>query len=243
MSASQLLSTAFLHTLFPPRCPACGAAGSVPCVSCASLIERCDPPRVAGVEVVVAGFLYSGVGADLVRSLKSRNQPLLFDWLGSVVSASVRRASAAHLLPGPVGWVTWVPSSAQGRRSRGFDQSQQIAQRVAGNLGVSSGQLLVRRRGPRQTGTNRAQRLRGPTLVAHPRGRARWQQDSARWREEPRQRSDGGRGLPRPMVQKPPVVLIVDDVLTTGASLRTAARTVRDDLGCSIVGAVVAHNP
>jgi predicted amidophosphoribosyltransferase len=112
--------------------------------------------------------------------------------------------------------VTWVPTTAARRRERGFDQSQLLASRVAAELGRPVVALLGRRPGPPQTGRTRAERLRQPCFVAR-RHHHGW--------------------------QVPARVLLVDDVVTTGATLAAAATTLaRAGMG-ECHGLTVARTP
>jgi predicted amidophosphoribosyltransferase len=111
--------------------------------------------------------------------------------------------------------VTWVPASRRGRRRRGYDQGEVLGRAVARRLGVRACALLDRRDSHSQTNRDRAQRLDGPELVARS-GRSA--------------RAVAGAH-----------VVIVDDVVTTGASLGAAGIAV-DDLGPTrLVGLALAH--
>ena len=105
--------------------------------------------------------------------------------------------------------VTWAPTTAERRRRRGFDQGGVLAAAVARRTGLACRPLLRRLPGPAQTGRSRDERLAGPSLVLR-------------------------RGA-----RVPPRVVLVDDVVTTGATLASAARVLRA-AGAEEVNAVVA---
>ena len=110
--------------------------------------------------------------------------------------------------------VTWVPASRDHRRRRGFDQGEALATPIARQLGVRAIDALRRRGRGSQTRRDRAERLAGPRLETAATSRALVQ----------------GR-----------VVLLVDDVVTTGASLRAAAVALRRVGAARIVAVVAAH--
>ena len=93
--------------------------------------------------------------------------------------------------------VTWAPTSAARRRARGFDQGELVARHVARQLGVPCRRLLDRT-GPATPQTGRSRLER----LAGPEFVARPGVDGRR-------------------------VIVVDDVVTTGATLRAAAAALR----------------
>jgi predicted amidophosphoribosyltransferase len=146
------------------------------------------------------------------------------EYAGPVRAAilAVKRGERAYLDPlaallaplVPVGSVL-VPLTTTRRRSaeRGFDQARELARRVA--LRRSGTCLdLLRKHGAAQRGLGRGERL-----VAR------------------------GRFAIRPDVAVPPRAVLLDDVVTTGATLRDAA-SVLAAAGCTVVAAiVVARTP
>lgn len=210
-------------SLLPIRCPACGAVGAAPCLSCARLVAPAPPvPPIPGLTKVVAGFSYSGTGAALLRSFKYRHQRSLASWFAECLATALTRPSRSTALGETLSGaelVSWIPASRRGRARRGFDQSEQVARLVARRLGVRCLGLFERRSNRPQTGQTRSDRLVGPTLVLRRGGRS----------------ALAGTGGPR--------VLIIDDVLTTGASVRSAAECLHAHAMLDVHAAVVAFNP
>ncbi len=108
--------------------------------------------------------------------------------------------------------VTWVPASPSRRRRRGFDQSELLARALARRRSVRVGRLLRRSDDEPQTGRDLDGRIAGPEF-----------------------RSCG------PALRFKPTVLVVDDVSTTGATLRCAASVLRSRGAGTVVGLVATQ--
>jgi ComF family protein len=109
--------------------------------------------------------------------------------------------------------VTWAPTSARRRRERGFDQAELVARHVARQLGVPCRRLLER--------DGAAAPQTGRTRAGRLHGPS--------FRAHPH--IPAGR------------VLLLDDVVTTGATLRTAAEVLRRAGAGEVVPAAVAATP
>ncbi len=95
--------------------------------------------------------------------------------------------------------ITWIPPSPRGRRRRGFDQGRTLAIGVGHELLLPVAPAFIRT-GRAQFGGSRSVRLEGPRLAVR---------DD--WVTLPRREQ----------------ILLIDDVVTTGASISTAARLLR----------------
>ena len=146
---------------------------------------------------------YEGVGRELVARLKYRNARSAVPFLVGAMAAATGREV--------VDLVTWVPTTPERRRRRGFDQAQVLAAGVARRLGLPCRPLLRRGRGPAQTGRTLAERRRGPCFAAR---------------------------CPSPMR-----VLVVDDVVTSGATMTAAARALRGAGAAEVHAVVAARTP
>jgi predicted amidophosphoribosyltransferase len=111
---------------------------------------------------------------------------------GRAVAPALGAAMARLVAQEPVDEVTWAPTSGVRRRVRGYDQAQVLARAVARQLGVPCRPLL-RRRGPSRAQTGRP-------------------------------RADRLADAPLfTVIRRPrPSVVVVDDVVTTGATLHAA---------------------
>jgi len=121
---------------------------------------------------------------------------------------------AIHPWAAEIDVVTAVPSHLLYRLSRGWTAAELLARAVAHELGVDFARLLRRRGLARQAGQRRAARLQMP-----------------RWVFAPRPAVRGRR------------VLLVDDVTTTGTTLRRAAETLAEAGAGAVFCAALAGAP
>jgi predicted amidophosphoribosyltransferase len=125
----------------------------------------------------------------------------------------VNRVLAAGLGANDFDVVTWAPTSRQRRHRRGFDQAELVARRVALQLGIPCRRLLER------DGASAAQT-----------GLDRFE----------RLHGPAFRARPSVAGQR---VLVIDDVVTTGSTLRSADAALRAGGARSVQRAAVATTP
>lgn len=235
----------------PVSCPGCGRPDETVCAPCAEPLSRAprrveaDAPRLDRLDGVPplpvwALVAYTGHVRHLVVAWKDRGRTDL----DRLLAGSLRRATA-HVGPAvgscvgsPVGapagtgaapevLVVPAPSSAAARRARGREPVQVLARAVARGLGDAG----IRAR---------------PARVLGRRGRVRDQVglgSRARGRNQAASVVVRRRALARCAPEGRPVCLLVDDVLTTGATLAAAERAL-EGAGCDVVGGlVVAATP
>lgn len=110
--------------------------------------------------------------------------------------------------------ITWVPTAAAHRRQRGFDHAALLAKRFARLRGLRAIPLLTRKHSLSQHELSRTARLKAA--------------------KEAFMVSDG---------TLPDSVLIIDDILTTGATLEACAKLLKAAGACEVYVAVVARQP
>ncbi|MCF7839087.1 MAG: ComF family protein, partial [Candidatus Marinimicrobia bacterium] len=211
--------------LYPRRCAVCGdgapGAASHLCDLCRHQLEFIAPPfcRVCGdpvaghferaytclactarppaFDVARSLFRYSA-GGELVRQLKYQGGVWLAPMLGEWLAA----AAQTHLPLERLETVAPVPLHPVRRRERSYNQSELLARSVARALGLPHAPRLLRRVRPTETQTHLTAAARRHNVEAA------FAVREARWVQGRR-------------------VLLVDDVMTTGATVDACARALK----------------
>lgn len=212
-----------LDLVYPPRCVACGAWGAWLCDACVASIPALEPPLCPRCGTPVAAG--SGCAAcrrgpphaDGLRSAAAHARPLR-------EAVHALKYGGLRALAGPLAqilaqcWGAWarerrgapaasdvlpVPLHAARVRRRGYNQSALLARALAERAGLAyrEGWLTRVRDTPPQVGLSPLER---------------WENVG------------GAFVCPRPAAVRGAEVLLVDDVMTTGATLEACARALRE---------------
>jgi ComF family protein len=222
----------------PADCPGCGrrTPGQGLCAACAAGLPAAMGPgccpvcahpgafgrcpdclrRTPAFDGVVAAFAYADLGERLVKDYKFAARLSLARLLADRLADAVVRAHGA--VPA-VDWVVPVPARRDSLRERGFSPPAEIARLLARRLGLRYRLDLVRRvrDGPKQATLGRAARLGAPEGVYSGASAGGWSDLT------------GCR------------VAVVDDVLTTGATLHAVAAVLKAAGAARVQGWVLAR--
>lgn len=209
-----------LDLVLPRSCAGCGMLGLLVCARCQDLLtgdcrEGGPRPRPPGLPPLRAAAAYRGPVQAMLLAHKERGRLSLAGPLGAALARAV-----ADLGPPPGTVLVPVPSSRPAVRSRGQDHALRLARAAARAAGLSARALLTPTRLVADqaglTACERSANLQG-ALLARP-GRTALA------------------GLP---------VVVVDDVVTTGATLVEATRALAaagaDVRGAAVVAATARH--
>ena len=192
-----------MDLLYPPKCMLCHrvmeSSDHPVCPTCGCDLPEYDgaPRKVPYFEKVVTPFYYEDHIRDAVRRFKFHGMQSYAGQFARWMAVLIRAE-----LEGKYDLISWVPCSAKRRWARGFDQAELLAKHLSKELGVPCVPVLKKvRNTPKQSQMPNAARRRGNVLGAY-----------KAWNPEA---FSGKR------------ILLVDDILTTGATLSECGKVLR----------------
>ncbi len=215
---------AVLDVLFPSRCVGCGAYGAFLCQSCRAELPRARPPRCPicwqpqpqsapcgrcrkerpAFEGARSPYLYEGAAREAVHALKYSYLSALAQPMAQLMARYVEEEGAIE-----ADLLVAVPLYGRRQRLRGYNQSALLARELSRLYGLPLAErgLARRRNTPSQARSGDAEARRRNVTDAFIADR--------RWVEGKR-------------------VLLIDDVMTTGATLDACARALRQAGAASV---------
>ncbi len=210
-----------LDLLFPPQCAVCRAAGSVLCAYCIAVLRLAEGPRCERCwDDLKRGSLcrhcldtppaFESVRAAFAFDDTSRQlvHLLKYDGLTSLAEP-MGRLMASQVVAGSVDLIVPVPLHARRQRSRGYNQATLLARQIARETGLALDPKAARR-------------VRATKPLAQSMDR-----DERRSIVEGvfESVSDGVEGRS---------ILLVDDVVTTGATLQACSLALKQSGAASV---------
>ena len=210
------LLSSLLDLLFPPKCPFCGRV-----LDTSGICDACrrELPWTEGDEALrrLSGGLRCAAPLRYEGLAKAGLHRFKFQGMSSAAGplGELVARCAAEQLSGEFDTVTWVPVSAKRLRQRGYDQARLLAESAC-RLWDTAPEPLVRKavHNPAQSTLDGAARQRNVAGV---------------YQAEQPDRIAGRR------------ILLVDDIVTTGATLASCARVLLDAGAAGVACVAVAR--
>jgi ComF family protein len=205
-----------LDLVFPPRCVSCDAFGSFICPHCRADMTPAEGPRCLTcwmpLQIPICRrcrthpLALSGVRSAFVYEAAARDAVLALKFRGLSAVAPVMAGSMARCFnewAPPVALIVPVPLSGHRQRTRGYNQSELLAKELARLTGISlARRALVRRRFTPPQARQPSEEVRRINVA---------------------DAFAAGRRIPTG------AVLLIDDVITTGATLDACARVLLNE--------------
>ena len=204
-----------LDFLFPPKCMFCRKVLPVGQRGCCSiceqkLIQDLPPRRGVNFTTCYAPMIYEGTVRDALIRFKFRDRPGYATELGKILADCIREN-----LSGQYDIITWVPVSEKRLKQRGYDQAMLLAMAAALALDDVAVETLKKRKDtPAQSSLDGADQRRTNVIDAYE--------------------------IVDPELVAGQRILLIADIITTGAPLEEASRTLKRAGAASVVAAAVA---
>lgn len=224
LSPLARVGQAVLDVLFPPRCVGCGAYGSFLCQSCQAELPRARPPRCPicwqpqrraapcgrcreerpAFQGVRSAYLYQGAAREAVHALKYNHVSAVAQPMAQLMARYLEEDKTIE-----ANLLVAVPLYVRRQRLRGYNQSALLARELSRLCGLPLAErgLARRRDTPFQARSADAEARKRNVADAFIADR-RWVEGKC--------------------------ILLIDDVMTTGATLDACARALRQASAASV---------
>lgn len=206
-----------LDLLYPTRCIVCRTPLSPGrprlCPACMGRVPAASRTSVPYISECVSACLYENETAEAIRRFKFGGCQAYAHAFSELVAARIYEE-----LWGKYDVLSWVPLSADRKRSRGYDQTQLIASKTA-------------------------KRLRQPLVSTLKKKKGVSQQSKAKGIPARRANILGAYSAPDPSLVAGKRVLLIDDIVTSGATLAECAKTLRFAGAEDVLCATLAKTP
>lgn len=206
-----------LDLIYPTRCVICRRrirpGRPRLCADCQERVPLAERTKLPYIADCVSACRYEKETAEAVRRFKFGGCQAYAHAFGELVAERIYED-----LWGEFDVLSWVPLAADRRRRRGYDQSKLIAQKAAARLCLPLVcTLKKRRRVAKQSMTRSASARRANILGAYT--------------------------VPKPALVAGRRILLIDDIVTTGATLSECAKTLKTAGAAEVFCAVLAKTP
>lgn len=203
-----------LDFFFPRHCPFCGriVGKELLCGACEKALPYCREVRTGSFGRCAAPLYYEGAVREAILAFKFKGKLEELDCFGSLMAQT-----AAEAFSGEFDAVTWAPVSRKRLRQRGYDQARLLCASLCVDWHVEPQETLRKvRDNPAQSGMEDAAARRANVLGVY---------------EAVKPADIAGKRF-----------LLVDDILTTGATLGECVRVLKAagaaDVVCLTLAAV-----
>ncbi|MDO4501577.1 MAG: phosphoribosyltransferase family protein [Coriobacteriia bacterium] len=190
-------------------CPRCGAAfGRVQCTECNPVMMAAGGLSELPFASCTSALMFDASTARIPRAYKDHGvkalAPIMAQLMDDALMPEWKESCQA---------LTFVPATKAAVRRRGFDHTQELAQELSARCGLPIAPLLARPRSTDQRGLSRSERFANMRRVFQEQGRGSGRGPAGKMQEDSF----------APLQE----VLLMDDVMTTGATLFAAASALR----------------
>ena len=188
-----------LDFFFPRHCPFCGriVEKKLLCGACKKALPYCREVRTGSFGRCAAPLYYEGAVREAILAFKFKGKLEALDCFGSLMAQT-----AAEAFSGEFDAVTWAPVSRKRLRQRGYDQARLLCASLCVDWHVGPQETLRKvRDNPAQSGMEDAAARRANVLGVY---------------EAVKPADIAGKRF-----------LLVDDILTTGATLGECVRVLK----------------